>query len=443
MQISTVQHLGQRQSIVMTAQLQKAICLLQYSNTDLHSVIESEAEDNPFVDVKSGATNDHQGGLRGVAGQRGGGHADQGDMLARIAEHDLSLYSHVAAQFDMLFPEPADRMTADVFLEALEPSGWLGEPLDAMAFQLGITLEEAEDWLVRVQQVEPSGLFARSLAECLALQAEDKGLMTPLFATLLENLPKLAQADLKGLMRACKCDMDALRPALKLLRSLNPKPGADFNGPVTPQRAPDLIVTKGEEGWQIELNKSTLPSVQVNEKKAATLKAAHGEYVNDTLSVALWLRRAVAHRNQTTLSVGAEILRRQAGFMNKGAAGLVPMTLKDVAEAIGVHESTVSRVTTDLLMQTPQGTFPLKYLFSASLRKEEGEEGESAAAVRHRIQQLVRDEDPARPLSDDALAKLITEEGTHLARRTVAKYRDILKIPSSFQRRRNALLQAS
>lgn len=442
MQISTVQHLGQRQSIVMTAQLQKAICLLQYSNVDLHSVIESEAEDNPFVDVKAGPGTDGQASMRGIGSRSGGAGADQGDMLARIAEHDLSLYAHVSAQFDMLFPENSDRMIADVFLEALEPSGWLGEDLDALAFRLGLSMEEAEDWLERVQQVEPSGLFARSLAECLKLQAEDQDLMTPIFAALLENLPKLAAADLKGLMRACGCDMDELRPALKLLRSLNPKPGADFNGPVTPQRAPDLLVSKGEEGWQVELNKSTLPSVLVNEKSAAQLKPAHGDYVNDTLSVALWLRRAVAHRNQTTLAVGAEILRRQSGFMEKGPAGLTPMTLKDVAEAIGVHESTVSRVTTDLLMQTPQGTFPLKYLFSASLRKEEGEEGESAAAVRHRIQQLVREEDAGRPLSDDAIAKIITKEGTHLARRTVAKYRDILKIPSSFQRRRNALLQA-
>ncbi|MBR9649665.1 RNA polymerase factor sigma-54 [Thalassovita aquimarina] len=441
MHISTVQSIGQRQSVVMTAQLQKAICLLQYSNVDLHSVIESESEDNPFIEVKSGAAGDSQS-MRGVGSTSRGGGMDQGDMLARIQEHDQSLYSHVSVQFDMLFPDPAERLTADVFLEALEPSGWLGEPLEMLAQRIGVSMEEAEDWLVRVQQVEPSGLFARSLAECLALQAEDQGVMTPLFRTLLENLPKLAQADLKGLMRACNCDMDELRPALKLLRSLNPKPGADFNGAVAPQRAPDLIVTRAEEGWKVDLNKSTLPSVMVNEKKAAALKAAHGEYVNDTLSVALWLRRAVAHRNQTTLAVGAEILRRQSKFMEKGPAGLVPMTLKDVAEAVGVHESTVSRVTTDLLMQTPQGTFPLKYLFSASLRKDEGEGGESAAAVRHRIQQLVREEDATSPLSDDAIAKIITAEGTHLARRTVAKYRDILKIPSSFQRRRNALLQA-
>lgn len=440
MQISTVQSVGQRQSVVMTAQLQKAICLLQYSNVDLHSVIESESEDNPFIEVKSGAAADQS--MRGIGSRTRGGGMDQSDVLARIQEHDQSLYGHVSVQFDMLFPDPADRMKADIFLEALEPSGWLGEPLDGLAMRLGVSLEEAEDWLVRVQQVEPTGLFARSLAECLALQAEDQGVMTPLFQALLENLPKLAQADLKGLMRACNCDMDELRPALKLLRSLNPKPGADFNGPVAPQRAPDLIVTRAEEGWKVDLNKSTLPSVLVNEKKAAKLKAAHGEYVNDTLSVALWLRRAVAHRNQTTLAVGAEILRRQSKFMEQGVAGLVPMTLKDVAEAIGVHESTVSRVTTDLLMQTPQGTFPLKYLFSAALRKDEGEGGESATAVRHRIQHLVREEDPSNPLSDDTIAKIITGEGTHLARRTVAKYRDILKIPSSFQRRRNALLQA-
>jgi RNA polymerase sigma-54 factor len=281
------------------------------------------------------------------------------------------------------------------------------------------------------------------LAECLRLQAIDKGLMSPVMDGVLNNLPKLAAADLNGLSRACGCDMDTLRDTLKELRCLNPKPGADFEyGDVT-QREPDLIVTKGEEGWVVDLNRSTLPSVVVDEDKAqsVTRDKTATEFVGERLNLARWLRRAVEHRNQTVMMVGAEIVRRQAKFLEHGPAHIVPMTLKDVAEKVGVHESTVSRVTTGMLIVTPQGTFGLKTFFSTALSTD-GDEAASSAAIRHRIQQLVKDEDVNRPLSDDALAKIITDEGTHLARRTVAKYREMLKIPSSFQRKRMAKLNA-
>jgi RNA polymerase sigma-54 factor len=238
--------------------------------------------------------------------------------------------------------------------------------------------------------------------------------------------------------------MDELKDVLKCLRSLNPKPGANFDLGDLTQREPDLIVTRGEEGWKVDLNRSTLPSVLVDETKAKAVRrdVAAKDYVGERLNVARWLRRAVEHRNQTTLAVGAEIVRRQAEFLEHGPSRIAPMTLKDVAEAIGVHESTVSRVTTGMLIVTPQGTFSLKNFFSTGLSTD-GENAASSASVRHRIQQLVRDEDPKKPLSDDAIAQLISDEGTHLARRTVAKYRDMLKIPSSFQRKRMAKLASN
>jgi RNA polymerase sigma-54 factor len=193
----------------------------------------------------------------------------------------------------------------------------------------------------------------------------------------------------------------------------------------------------------VDLNRSTLPSVVVDEAKAqsVTRDKTATEFVGERLNLARWLRRAVEHRNQTVMMVGAEIVRRQAKFLEHGPAHIVPMTLKDVAEKVGVHESTVSRVTTGMLIVTPQGTFGLKTFFSTALSTD-GDEAASSAAIRHRIQQLVKDEDANRPLSDDALAKIITDEGTHLARRTVAKYREMLKIPSSFQRKRMAKLNA-
>ncbi|SPF80098.1 RNA polymerase factor sigma-54 [Pseudoprimorskyibacter insulae] len=441
MNLHVSQNLSQRQSMVMTAQLQQAICLLQLSNLDLRAYLESEAEENPFVDVAGGETAQHRD--LGLPMSRGA--ASDFDYISDRAEAPApSLYTHVSGQFDVMFTNPRDRMVAEQFLEALEPNGWLGEPLEAIAMRCVMSSEEAEEMLHLVQQVEPAGLFARSLAECLAIQAEDRGLMTPLFAALLENLPKLAAADLAGLCRVCKCTMDELKDCLKSLRSLNPKPGADFDHGELTQREPDLIVTRGDDGWRVDLNRSTLPSVKVDETKAQDVRRdrSAGEYVGERLSVARWLRRAVEHRNHTTLSVGAEIVRRQAEFLEHGPSRIEPMTLKDVAEAIGVHESTVSRITTGMLIVTPQGTFSLKNFFTTALSTD-GEGAASSASVRHRIQQLVRDEDPKKPLSDDALAQIISDEGTHLARRTVAKYRDMLKIPSSFQRKRQAKLASS
>jgi RNA polymerase sigma-54 factor len=427
--------------MVITAQLQQAICLLQLSNLDLRAYLESEAEENPFVDVGG---SEHPAS-KDLALPMSKGSASEFDYINDRAEApEPSLYGHVSAQFDLMFTDPKDRIAADAFLEALEPNGWLGEPLEAIAFRAGLTEDEAEEMLYQIQQVEPAGLFARTLAECLAIQAEDRGMMTPLFTALLDNLPKLAAADLSGLCRTCKCTMDELKDVLKCLRSLNPKPGANFDLGDLTQREPDLIVTRGEEGWKVDLNRSTLPSVLVDETKAKAVRrdVAAKDYVGERLNVARWLRRAVEHRNQTTLAVGAEIVRRQAEFLEHGPSRIAPMTLKDVAEAIGVHESTVSRVTTGMLIVTPQGTFSLKNFFSTGLSTD-GENAASSASVRHRIQQLVRDEDPKKPLSDDAIAQLISDEGTHLARRTVAKYRDMLKIPSSFQRKRMAKLASN
>jgi RNA polymerase sigma-54 factor len=438
MTLQLTPRIAQRASLVMTTQLQQAICLLQLSNLDLRSFIEKEAEENPFLAVDPG-----QGGGSGPALPSSRGAADDSydDIGSRLAAPDLSLYAHVSAQFDVIFCDARRRLIAERFLEALEPNGWLGEPLEDIALASGLTLEQAEDMLHEVQQVEPAGLFARSLAECLALQAEDRGMMTPVFRALLDHLPMLAAADLPGLCRTLGVGMDALRDLLRQLRSLNPKPGADFEQGELTEREPDLIVTRGPEGWRVDLNRSTLPTVHVDETMAADSRMTRqaADYIGERLSVARWLRRAIDHRNQTTLAIGAEIVRRQAAFLEGGLAHLQPMTLRDVAEAVGVHESTVSRVTTGIMMVTPQGTFGLKRLFTTALATA-GEGATSSEAVRHRIQQLVRDENPANPLSDDALARIITEEGTHLARRTVAKYRDMLRIASSFERKRRARL---
>lgn len=443
--LQPVQRTDQRQSFVVNAQLQQAICLLQMNNTDLCDFIEKEAQENPFLDVDAQKVSDRlsakERSYERTAVTNKGGSASDFDYIQDMAAAPApSLYGHVSAQFDIMFDCPKDRGIAECFLEVLEPTGWLGEPLDAIALKAGISLDQAEEFLAKIQEVEPAGLFARSLTECLGLQARDRGQVTPTFKAVLENLSVLASADMKGLTKACKCSMDDLREELKLLRCLNPKPGADFDASDMMQKIPDLIVSKGDEGWLVDLNRSTLPSVFVDETRAKDVikKTGESDYVGERISVARWLRRAVEHRNQTTLKVGSEIVRRQTEFLKFGPSKIKPMILKDIADAVGVHESTVSRVTSGLLITTPQGTFPMKTFFSTALAGE-GDDT-SAAAIRHRIQKLVKDEDPKKPLSDDALAKMISDEGTHLARRTVAKYREMLKIPSSFQRKRASII---
>lgn len=430
---------SQSQSLVMTSVMQQAIALLQLSNTDLQRYIEKEAEENPFIDVNGR----HR--TAPALPYPGGSLSANDDPISRIESHPLSLYGHVSGQLDLLFPDPLDRAMADRFLEALDPNGWLADPLERIADNCGLDINAAEEFLLAIQQVEPAGLFARNLTECLALQAEDQGLMTPLFRKVLDNLPRLAAADLSGLARVCGCDLDDLRTPLKQLRSLNPKPGADFAGNDPSEREPDLIVTRGANGWVVELNRSTLPAVEVDETLLASklTDANARSYVGERLGVARWLRRAVEHRNQTTLSVGAEIVRRQAAFLEKGLGHIAPMKLADVAKAVGVHESTVSRVTTGILMVTPHGTLGLKRFFSTALSGEtESKEAASAAAVRYKIQKMIEAEDPQNPLSDDAIAKAVGAGGPILARRTVAKYRDMLNIPSSFQRKRQGKLNA-
>lgn len=427
-----LQSAAQRQSVVMTGNMQQAIALLQLSNTDLQSYIEKEAEENPFIEVENS--------LRPVPSlpSSGGRQGDLDDPVSRLADHPPSLYGHISNQFDMIFTDPADRMIADRYLEAIDQNGWLAEPLDQIAASCGLTLAEAEEMLHLVQQVEPAGVFARNLAECLSIQAHEQGILTDVFRRVLDNLPRLAAADLTGLARVCGCSMEELGCTLKKLRGLNPKPGADYSlGGIT-EREPDLIVTRKGDGWSVELNRSTLPSVAISAvSKAVSRCNRHTQdYVSERLGVARWLRRAVEHRNHTTLAVGSEIVRRQQAFLAKGHAFIAPMTLADVAQSVGVHESTVSRVTTGTMIATPHGTLSLKRLFSTALHSNIGEEGASAAAIRFKLQKLVAGEDPKNPLSDDALAKAINEGGTVLARRTIAKYRDMLSIPSSFQRKR-------
>ena len=441
MQFTVSHQFSQRQSMVVTQQLRQAIVLLQMGNTELESFIEAQSSENPFVEL----------GTRSLPPPPlpGTGAASRGDDWDRIAalpdDAGPSLYAHVAAQMAAMGKDEAETRLATAFLEALEPSGWLGATPEDIALRCGSTESEAEDMLARLQALDPAGVFARNLAECLTLQAQDQGLLTPLFARVLANLPLVAAADLAGLARACGCQPGDLRPVLRDLRSLDPKPGTRFDGRNEPVRQPDLIISAAVGGgWQVDLNRSTLPSVVVRLDEARRLTPASRDkttagYVAERLSVARWLSRAVEHRNRTVLKIGEQVAKRQMDFLARGPAHLRPMILREVAEAAGVHESTVSRVSNGIMVATPHGTFPLKRFFSAALPSRD-EAGGSAGAVRHRIERIIRGEPADRPLSDDHIVKLLEAEGVQVARRTVAKYREQLNIPSSSMRRRQAIL---
>jgi RNA polymerase sigma-54 factor len=482
------QAIRQKQSLVITAQLQQAIKLLQMNNFELEQFIEEQSLENPFLEVANSETVDkpepldaqepastangpdatdvHSGteaadnpmtseGMDntfdsnlldlGASSSSAAGAQDWDLIATTVQERGPSLYTHVCAEIDRMLTCPKERMVGYAFAEALEPSGWLGQPIDEMARVLNIPEDLAETVLAKLQTIEPAGLFARSLKECLQLQAVSHDNSSPQFTLLLDSLDVLAAGDMKALKKKCGVSGEQLRDMINLLRSFNPKPGTLFETGTDPIRAPDLIVTKNRDGWRIDLNRSTLPSVQIDRDYAqAALKSAASEedtgFLKERVAGARWLKSAVEQRNATTMAVGAEIVKRQTAFLEKGIGALRPLVLRDVADAINVHESTVSRVTSGLLMTTPQGTFRLKDMFSVGVESD-GEDGiEAASAIKFKIKKLIDAELPSAPYSDDAIVAIMAKEGITLARRTVAKYRTLQKIPSSFQRRREAIM---
>jgi len=484
MKFTASQTVSQKQSIVITAQLQQAIKLLQMNNFELGQFLEEQSIDNPFLDVESATLhesastkeydtpvaasvtptdikvgeaaedtplnnealeNTFESSLLDLGNKTSSGMAHQDwDMIAStVEERKPSLYAYVCGEIDQLLVEPKERMIGYALAEAIEPSGWLGQPVEEIALMLRVSEALVCQVLIKLQTLEPAGLFARSLSECLLLQARAQDNDTTDFERLLAHLPMLAKGDMKALKKASGLSLERLRTLISLLRSFNPKPGSVFEGAAEPIRAPDLIVQASADGWKVDLNRSTMPSIHVNRALAkAALKSLRNDddkkFTTERVADANWLRRAIEQRNSTTLAIGAEIVRRQQAFLEQGIGALRPLVLRDVAEAIDVHESTVSRVTSGLMMATPQGTFRLKALFSVGLQGNGDDGVEAASAIKYKIKKLIETEPPSAPYSDDKIVDFMAKEGVKLARRTVAKYRDMQSIPSSFQRRRAA-----
>ena len=373
----------------------------------------------------------------------GGGSGEEAPDLDQFVAARPSLADHLNAQVALLLSDPAERLIANFLIDGLNEAGYLAIELEAIAEQLGAPLATIEAVLAKVQGVEPIGLFARDVRECLALQLREKNRLDPMMARLLDHLHLIAEHDMAGLLRAVGCDREDLADMLGELRKLDPRPGRAFErGPVEAV-APDVFVREAPlGGWQIELNAEVLPRVLVNRQYYAsvtrkTRDAAEKTFLTDCLATANWLAKSLDQRAQTILKVAAEIVKQQDGFLVHGITHLRPMTLKTVADAIEMHESTVSRVASNKYMMTPRGLFEMKYFFTTALGSSTGEGDHSAEAVRHRIRQIIEGETPADILSDDTIAEMLQKErGIEVARRTVAKYREGMNIPSSVIRRR-------
>jgi RNA polymerase sigma-54 factor len=405
------------QRLQLTLGLQASIRVLKADAAGLTQYLAEQAAENPALQLAPPPKGDWL--PRWDAMFRTG--AAAGMVEAEAAAP--SLMAHVEAAIASMGLSRREGRIALLLAEGLEPSGWLGANLSAVAAEAGCSLAEVDAVLARVQRMEPAGLFARSLAECLRLQALAEGDVDEVLLAVIGRLDLVAQNDVARLARSIGVPEPRIRQAIDAIRQMDPKPGAGFDTLAAPVREPDLITRKGDEGWTVELNRSSLPTVSVSAGRGAGQGAARA------------VLRLVEARNATLLRVGQEILRRQEAALERGAVALVPMTMDDVASAVGLHESTVSRVVAGTSVDTPRGTIWLRQLFSARMGGEDAP-GLSAAGVRARLGALVAREDKARPLSDAALADLLSAEGAEIARRTVAKYREALGIGAAHRRRR-------
>ena len=474
----------------MTPQLQQAIKLLALSSMEIEAFIAEEVERNPLLetgageiqaesppddftalpttesgdrmsddvlggtdmaasealDVDYGAETFHHdgatdsvGGADGMLGLSGGnatGSFDgEGPDFDSFAAADISLREHLMAQAGASL---SGRLLflAQQIIEQIEPTGYLGSDLLAMAHRLGVTMAEMEEALGEVQRFDPTGVGARDLAECIMLQAKEADRYDPCMAKLINNLDLVAKGAFDQLKRLCRVDDEDLRDMMIELRSYDPKPGCRFESESSIAVTPDIFITARGNGWAIELNSANLPRLLINRTYVAELgqDKATKAWLNECMADANWLIKAMDQRQRTIIKVATEIVKQQDGFFRGGVAHLRPLTLRQVADAIEMHESTVSRVTSNKYLHCDRGLFDLKYFFSSGVQSADGD-GVSAEAVKSHIKTLI-DGEGVKILSDDTLVDLLNAKGFDIARRTVAKYREAMGIGSSVQRRR-------
>jgi RNA polymerase sigma-54 factor len=353
-----------------------------------------------------------------------------------------SLHDHLLGQLALACPDAVDRMIGHSLVDAIDETGYLRDAITDIAERLGTPAARVEKVLAKIQTFEPSGVGARDLAECLAIQLREQDRYDPAMQMLIANLPLLAKREFPTLRRLCEVDDEDLADMVAEIRRLDPKPGRAYDGgPIQPV-VPDVTVRAAADGgWHIELNSEALPRLLVNQTYAAhvgksRVNDADKSFVSQCLQTANWLTKSLEQRAKTILKVSTEIVRQQDAFFAEGVQHLRPLNLKSIADAIGMHESTVSRVTSNKYMSTPRGLFELKYFFTASIAAQSGGQAHSAESVRHKIKLMIEREQIENVLSDDAIVGQLRNADVDIARRTVAKYRESLRIPSSVERRR-------
>jgi RNA polymerase sigma-54 factor len=504
MAIAPRMELKQGQGLVMTPQLQQAIKLLQMSTVELATYVEQELERNPVLErledgddfgiadvpeidpreavsqsegpqelcangegpdynaeaaLDAGYEDVHNGAdmvtVEAVgasvdwskAGEGRGGYDDL-EGMENTLEQVVSLRDHLEAQAALAFSDQTERLIAGYLIDHVDDGGYLRADMDEVCARLGIDAEQLEAIVATLQTFDPTGVCARNVEECLAAQLKERDRYDPAMQILVANLPLLARHDLKTLYELCEVDGADLAEMISEIRALTPKPGAAFGANSSAGIVPDVFVREGPHGtWVIELNSDTLPRVLVNNAYCETVsRQARSEdersYLAEAQADANWLIKSLDQRARTILKVAKEIVRQQDGFLTYGISHLRPLILKDVARAIDMHESTVSRVTSNKFIATTRGVFELKYFFTTAIGSSDGGESHSAEVVRFRIKSLIDGEAFEEPLSDDRIVEILRETGVDIARRTVAKYREALRIPSSVQRRR-AMARAS
>ncbi len=491
--------LRQSQTLVMTPQLQQAIKLLQMSNLELTEYVEQELEQNPLLDRDEnggeGADGDigelaadqvkaefdgngdpqrvefpadgavpsvggesleisEDGSWDGDAPAPGGGSSAAFDWglksgsdgrssgLEQTLSEKESLRDHLVRQLNMDMDDPQDRLIALHLIDMLDEAGYLVGDIAQVADLMGCEVDRVERTLATLQQFDPPGIFARSLAECLMLQLKDRNRLDPIMQALLDNLDLVGRRDIPSLTRICGVDREELTEMVAEIRALDPKPALAFEDGVAQPVTPDIFMRpKGGGGWTVELNNDTLPRVLVNNRYYAEISrtASNKEdkrYINDCFQSASWLVKSLHQRATTILKVSSEIVRQQEAFFAHGVKFLRPLILRDISSEIEMHESTVSRVTTNKYMATPRGIYELKYFFTPGISNTMGGASHSAESVRHSIKALIDGETADNVLSDDKIVDILRKEGIDVARRTVAKYREAMHISSSVQRRR-------
>ena len=485
MSVSQRLEVRQGQQLVMTPQLQQAIKLLQLTNLELAEFVEGQLEENPFLERDERAENDRGESTRSEersdadatadvstldtdysnvdadaspgdapAGEAGAGDwssvsgsrqqlSEDYDAIAQTAA-EVTLADHLTKQLHVATRDPRQLLVGATLIDLIDDGGYLRADLAELSARLGLAEREVRKTLRLIQGFEPCGVGARTLAECLRLQLREQDLLTPQMDLFLENIHMLGTHDLPSLRRACKFTEDDLKWHIAAIRELNPKPGLAYGRDEVQVLIPDVYVRESADGgWKVELNQETLPRVIANERYFARLSSKEAgqeakTFLNEQMSNANWLVKSLDQRARTILKVALQIVKHQDAFLVEGVSKLRPLNLKTIADAIEMHESTVSRVTSNKFIHTPRGTFELKYFFTAAIGARHGDQAYSAEAIRQRIKTLIEEEPPQVPLSDDRLVEVLAAENVEIARRTVAKYREALGIPSSVQRRRMA-----